>query len=49
MQVDLKHPERNLQRTGKGLEFKNAEGTILKPLYDVHHQRYVIYWDLKTK
>ena len=35
--------------TGKGLEFKNAEGTILKPLYDVHHQRYVIYWDLKTK
>lgn len=49
LQVDLKHPERNLQRTGKGLEFKNAEGTILKPLYDVHHQRYVIYWDLKTK
>ena len=49
LQVDLKHPERDLQRTGKGLEFKNAEGTILRPLYDVHHQRYVIYWDLKTK
>ncbi len=48
LEIDLKHPERNLQRTGKGLEFKNAEGTI-RPLYDMHRQRYVIYWDLKTK
>ena len=49
LQVDLKHPERCLQRTGKSLEFRNQQGTLLKPLYDLHRQRYVVYWDLRTK
>ena len=49
LQVDLKHPERCLQRTGKSLEFRNQQGTLLKPLYDLHRQRYVAYWDLKTE
>lgn len=49
LQVDLKHPERCLQRSGKSLEFRNQQGTLLKPLYDLHRQRYVVYWDLRTK
>lgn len=49
LQVDLKHPEQCLQRIGENLEFESTEGNKLKPLYDLHHQRYVVYWDLKTK
>jgi DUF1680 family protein len=30
------------------LTFKTAkEGIILKPLYDMHDERYVVYWDIK--
>lgn len=32
----------------KSLTFKTVkEGVTLKPLYDIHRERYVIYWDLK--
>jgi hypothetical protein len=35
---------------GKALTFKDNDGNvILKPLYDTHHERYVVYWDLKSK
>lgn len=36
-----------LTKAGNGLTFKSREGYILRPLYDIHHQRYVVYWDLK--
>ncbi|MES2519260.1 MAG: DUF4986 domain-containing protein, partial [Bacteroidota bacterium] len=33
---------------GKLLTFKTVkEGITLKPLFDIHRERYVIYWDLK--
>jgi uncharacterized protein len=33
---------------GEKLTFKTIkEGVILKPLYDIHRERYVVYWDLK--
>ena len=33
---------------GKKLTFKVLkEGIILKPLYDIHRERYIVYWDLK--
>ncbi|WP_300700431.1 glycoside hydrolase family 127 protein [Bacteroides sp.] len=47
LQLDMKHPERSLQRVGEELKFITPQGDIIRPLYDVHHQRYVVYWDLK--
>jgi hypothetical protein len=33
---------------GEKLTFKTVkEGVVLKPLYDTHRERYVVYWDLK--
>lgn len=43
---DEKHPGKSLKRIGKCLEFETAEGQILAPLYDIHRQRYVVYWKL---
>lgn len=34
---------------GDELTFKTVkEGLILKPLFDIHRERYVVYWDLKN-
>ena len=49
LQVDMKHPERALQRVGKELKFTTVQGDVIRPLYDLHHQRYVVYWDLKER
>lgn len=46
LQVDMKHPERTLQRDGKELKFTTVQGDVIRPLYDLHRQRYVIYWDM---
>ena len=33
---------------GEKLTFKTVkEGIVLKPLYDVHRERYIVYWDIK--
>lgn len=32
---------------GKPLTFTTKEGITLRPLYDIHRQRYVVYWDIK--
>lgn len=33
---------------GKSLTFKTTkEGVVLRPLYDIHRERYVVYWDVK--
>jgi DUF1680 family protein len=33
---------------GERLTFKTAkEGITLRPLYDIHRERYVVYWDIK--
>jgi len=33
---------------GSSLTFKTVdEGVVLKPLYSIHQQRYVVYWNLK--
>lgn len=48
----LKVDRSNISRSIKPLDnhsisFKtNIEGIVLRPLYDTHHERYVIYWDL---
>lgn len=49
--IDVKHPERTVKRTEgeEELLFTTTEGDVLRPLYDVHRQRYVVYWDLQNK
>lgn len=37
----------HLLRSDGKLEFKNSRGITIKPLFDIHRQRYVVYWDLK--
>jgi hypothetical protein len=33
--------------TGESLTFKTVqEGISLRPLYDIHRQRYVVYWNV---
>jgi len=33
---------------GEKLTFKTVkEGIRLRPLYDIHRERYVVYWDIK--
>ena len=45
--------EKSLERvkkiTGKDLKFTTEQGDVIRPLYDLHHQRYVVYWDLQSK
>lgn len=44
-----RQPDRLLEKTGRGLTFRTADGRTLRPLYDLHHQRYIVYWDLKPE
>lgn len=47
LSIDLKNPARSLQKTSEPLVFKAANGVTVSPLYDLHRQRYVVYWDNK--
>ena len=50
LDTDLALDEDNLQnmfRHVSGLDFVTAEGDRLSPLYDIHRERYVVYWNLK--
>lgn len=46
--IDGRYPERVLQRVGRELKFTTLQGDVLRPLYDMHRQRYVVYWDLEN-
>lgn len=45
--INKKHPEKDLIKVGEGLTFKTKDGVTVSPLYDVHRQRYVVYWNIK--
>lgn len=49
LSINPEHPERSLTPTGKPLEFKTKDGITVSPLYDIHRQRYVVYWKNWTK
>ncbi|MFV0585672.1 glycoside hydrolase family 127 protein [Bacteroides reticulotermitis] len=49
LKIDMKHPERALKRVGEELLFTTGQGDVIRPLYDLHRQRYVVYWDLTTE
>lgn len=47
LQLDEKHLSKSFSRTSGTLKFTTADGESLLPFYDLHRQRYVVYWDLK--
>ena len=49
LSFDERHPEQSLRRKDGTLEFTSPQGDTLRPLYDLHRQRYVVYWDLREE
>ncbi|MFC6100241.1 glycoside hydrolase family 127 protein [Olivibacter domesticus] len=50
LQVDRKNLAASLKQVeGKSLTFKTIkeQNIILKPIHQIHHERYVVYWNLK--
>jgi DUF1680 family protein len=49
LDVDIKRPGLFIKPVaGEKLTFRTVkEGVVLKPLYDIHRERYVVYWDVK--
>lgn len=48
LNIDPRNPSAKVIRTGKGLEFE-YNGQKIRPLYDINHCRYVVYWNLENK
>lgn len=51
LKTTLKVNERSLAETisradDDALLFKSVDGETLRPLYDLHRQRYVVYWEI---
>ena len=40
---------RGLKRLDGRLEFETADGIPVVPLYDIHRERYVVYWNLREE
>lgn len=38
---------KSIKKTSDKLEFVTESGVKIKPLYDIHHERYVVYWTTK--
>lgn len=49
LKLDVKHPERSVQSVGTELKFTTSQGDVIEPLYNIHRQRYVVYWDLEKE
>lgn len=49
LKLDVKYPERSVQRVGTELKFTTSQGDVIEPLYNIHRQRYVVYWDLEKE
>lgn len=46
LQVNRKQLGEVLKRVGDGLNFTTSQGDVIRPLYDIYRQRYVVYWNL---
>ena len=46
LRVNRKQLGEVLKRVGDGLNFTTSQGDVIRPLYDIHRQRYVVYWNL---
>lgn len=47
LSLDRNHLDRSLKRVPNTLHFTSTDSESLLPLYDIHRQRYVVYWDLE--
>lgn len=45
LRLDTANPSATITKTGP-LTFRSADGDTLRPLYDTHRQRYIVYWDI---
>jgi hypothetical protein len=46
LDVDVEDLENSLRRVS-GLDFETMGGDRISPLYDIHRERYVVYWDIR--
>lgn len=46
LDIDPSAPEASITRLAGSLIFTTAAGDTLRPLYDIHRRRYVVYWEL---
>ncbi len=50
LEIDSKDLKKSLERVSEHeLKFMTKDGLVISPLYDVHRQRYVVYWNLNYK
>ncbi len=49
LDIDTDNPSAALTRDGSSLTFHTADGKTLRPLYDTHRRRYVVYWDINKR
>lgn len=47
LQLNKGNPSENIRKASDSFVFITADGKKLRPLYDLHHTRYVVYWNLK--
>jgi len=47
--IDVADPSASLLKEEGALCFRSADGKMLRPLYDTHRTRYVVYWDIVNK
>ena len=48
LEIPQGNPEKAVEHIS-GLGFRTREGIDLKPLYDTHHRRYIVYWNVVGK
>ncbi len=46
LKIDSSRPGDSISRDGNGLTFRSKDGKTLRPLYDLHRTRYVVYWNM---
>lgn len=48
LKINPENPAESVHRIGDSLQFTTDNGEVITPLYNIHRQRYVVYWDLIT-
>ena len=43
------NPQKGALVYGPELKFTTSQGDVIEPLYNIHRQRYVVYWDLEKE
>lgn len=46
LSLDLSNPGADIKSVDDSLAFRTSDGRLMRPLFDTHRTRYVVYWDL---